>query len=43
MLPHPKSTMISPVLTVAEGVKVNNENKTKIGVDSVIKEKIGEL
>ena len=41
--PHPKSTMTSHVLTIAEGMKVKNQNKTKIGVGSVVKAKVGEL
>ena len=36
-------TMISPVLTIAEGVKVKNHNKTRIGVGSAVNAKVGEL
>ena len=35
--------MSSYVLTIAEGVKVKKQNKTKIGVGSVVKAKVGEL
>ena len=35
--------MISPVLTIAEGVKIKKQNKTKIGVGSVLKSKVLEL
>ena len=33
--------MSSPVLTIAEGMKEKNQNKTKIGVGSVVKENAG--
>ena len=42
-IPHPKSTIISPVLRIAEVKNVNKHNKTKIGVGSVVKTKVGEL
>ena len=35
--------MSSHVLTIAEGMKVKNKKKTKIGVGSVVKAKVGEL
>ena len=35
--------MISYAITITEGMKVKNQNKTKIGVGSVVKAKIGEL
>ena len=35
--------MRSPVLIIAEGVNMKNQNKTKIGVGSVVKAKVGEL
>ena len=35
--------MSSPVITIAEGVKVKKQNKTKIGVGSVVKTKVGDL
>ena len=35
--------MSSPVLTISEGMKTKNNNKTKIGVGSVVKAKVGEL
>ena len=35
--------MSSPVLKIAEGMKVNKYNKTKIGVGSVVKAKFVEL
>ena len=35
--------MSSPVLTIAEGMKVKKKNKTKIGVGSVVYAKVGEL
>ena len=41
--PPPKSTMSSPVVTVKEGIYMKNQNKTKIGVGSVVKSKVGEL
>ena len=34
--------MSSPVLTIVEEVKVKNHNKTKIGVGSAVKTKVGE-
>ena len=41
--PHPNSAMSSPVLTIVEGVKMKKQNKTKIGVGSVVKARVGEL
>ena len=35
--------MISPIFKLAEGVKLNNSTKTKIGVGYVAKYKVGEL
>ena len=35
--------MRSPAITIMEGTKVKNQNKKKIGVGSVVKEKVGEL
>ena len=35
--PHPKYTMSSPVLTIAEGTNMKKQNKTKIGVGSAVK------
>ena len=35
--------MSPPVLTIVEGMKVKNQNKTKIGVGSFLKTKVGEL
>ena len=35
--------MISPVLTIVEGMQVKNQTKMKIGVRSVVKAKVGEL
>ena len=42
-LPPPKSTMISPVVTVKEGMEIKKQTKTKIGLGSVVKAKVGEL
>ena len=39
----PKSTMSSPVVMVKEGIEMKKQNKTKIGVGSVVKAKDGEL
>ena len=41
--PSPKSTMSSPVVTVQEGMEMNNQTKTKIGVGSVVNTKVGDL
>ena len=41
--PHPNSNMISPVVTIAEGMKENKRTKTKIRVESVVKAKVGEM
>ena len=35
--------MRSHVLTIADGVKMKKQNKTKIGAGSVVKAKVGEL
>ena len=35
--------MSSPVLTISEGMKTKNNNKTKIGVGSVVNSKLVEL
>ena len=35
--------MSSPVLTISEGMKEKKQNKTKIGVGSVVKAKVGEM
>ena len=35
--------MRSPVVTVEEGMKTNNQKKTKIGVGYVVKSKVGYL
>ena len=35
--------MSSPVITILEGMKINKQNKTKIGVVSVVKGKVVEL
>ena len=43
MLPNPKYTMRSHVLTIADGVKVKKQNKTKNGAGSVLKAKVGDL
>ena len=32
-----------PVITIEESMKTKNQNKTKIGVGSVVKAKVGEL
>ena len=42
-IPHPNYTMISPVIKTVEEMKMKNHTKTKIGVGSVIKAKVGEL
>ena len=39
----PKSTMGSPFVTVKEGMETKKQTKTKIGVGSVVKTKVGEL
>ena len=41
--PPPKSTIISPVVTVKEGMEIKKQTKTKIRVGSVVKSKVGEL
>ena len=35
--------MRSPVLTISEGMNMKKQTKTKIGVGSVVKDKVGEL
>ena len=35
--------MISPVVTVKEGMKMKKQTKTKIGFGSIVKSKVGEL
>ena len=40
---HPKLTSISPVLIIVEMMKLKNQNKTKIGVGSVVEAKVGDL
>ena len=35
--------MISPVVTLKEGMKMTKQTKTKIRVGSVVKAKVGEL
>ena len=44
-LPPPPTnpTMSSLVVTISEGIKMNNHTKTKIRVGSVVKAKVGEL
>ena len=37
------STIISPVVTKKEGMKMTKQTKTKIVVGSVVKTKVGEL
>ena len=39
----PKSTMSSPVVNAKEGMEMNKQTKTKIGVGSIVKAKVGEL
>ena len=41
--PSPKSTLSSPIVTVKEGMEIMKQTKTKIGVGSVVKTKVGEL
>ena len=41
--PLPKSTMISPVVNVKEEMEMKKQTKTKIGVGSVVKAKVGEF
>ena len=43
MLSHSNSTIISHVLTITEGMKEKNQNKTKIAVGSVVKAKVGDM
>ena len=35
--------MISPVVTIKEGMEMNKKTKTKIGVGYLVKSKVGEL
>ena len=35
--------MRSPFLKISEGIKIKKQNKTKIGVGSIVKAKVGEL
>ena len=35
--------MSSPVIKIAEGMKMKNQNKTRVGVGSIVKSKVGEL
>ena len=39
----PMSTMSSPVVTVKYGMEMKKQTKTKIGVGSIVKAKVGEL
>ena len=41
--PHPKFTMSSPVVKIKKEMEMKNQTKTKIGVGSVVKAKVGEL
>ena len=41
--PPPQSTIISPVVTIKEGMDMKKQTKKKIGVGSVVKSKVGEL
>ena len=41
--PPPKYTMSSPVVTVTWGMDTKKQTKTKIGVGSIVKAKVGEL
>ena len=41
--PPPKSTMSSPAVNVKEGMEMKKQTKTKIGVGSAVKVKVGEL
>ena len=43
MLPHPKSTTSSPVVTIAEVTKEKKRNKIKITVRSAVNEKDGKM
>ena len=40
---NPKSTNSSPVFNAKEGVNITKQTKTKIGMGSVVKAKVGEL
>ena len=41
--PLPKYTMISPVVTVKEGMDMKKQTRTKVGEGSVVKANVGEL
>ena len=43
MLPHPKSTMSSLVVSIAEAMKEKKRNKIKITVRSTVKVKVGKM
>ena len=43
MLPHPKSTMSSPVVSIAEAMKEKKRNKIKITARSAVKAKVGNM
>ena len=43
MLAHPKSTMSSPVVSIAEAKKEKKRTKPKIWVGSLIKAKVGNM
>ena len=43
MLPHPKSTTSSPVVTIAEVTKEKKRNKIKITARSAVKAKVGNM
>ena len=41
--PHPKSNMSLPVFTTIKEIKEANRRKTKIGVGSIVTEKVGDM
>ena len=43
MLPHPKSTMSSLVVSIAEAMKEKKRNKIKITARSAVKSKVGNM
>ena len=43
LYPPPNSNMISPVVNAIDGMNMTKQTKTKIGVGSVVKAKVGEL
>ena len=43
MLTTSMLTMSSPVVNVKEGMEMTKQTKTKIGVGSIVKDKVGEL